>query len=164
MDVQKLDRSSETPGLSLVGLLMVVVVLGTLAATATVGVSTLTDNSNGSGRNGRGSPPTDAVAAGGAASRATTARAAPGATSASARSSCSAAADAARSGSTLYFADSGGTSYPVKWSDLTASNPPVYMPATSVVVNRGNPKELDGRGWKLIVSGGGASAPTFTCS
>ncbi|HEY5173547.1 MAG TPA: hypothetical protein VIK54_17625 [Acidimicrobiia bacterium] len=47
---------------------------------------------------------------------------------------------------------------------MTSSSPPIYKPATDVVINRANPKELDGRGWRLIVSGGGATAPTFTCS
>jgi hypothetical protein len=47
---------------------------------------------------------------------------------------------------------------------MTTSNPPIYKPATNVVINSDNSKELDGRGWKLIISGGGAAQPTFTCA
>jgi hypothetical protein len=81
----------------------------------------------------------------------------------SAGSACRATADAARSASSLYFVNSGFRSYPVKWSEMTASNPAIYNLAANVVVNAGNPKELDGRGWKLIMSGGGANKSTFTC-
>jgi hypothetical protein len=31
------------------------------------------------------------------------------------------------------------------------------------VVNTRIPTELDGRGWKLVLSGGGTTTPTFTC-
>jgi hypothetical protein len=149
-------------GFSLVGLLMVIVVLGTLTATAIVGVSTLTGSSNGGGGSGVGSPAAEAAAAVAAAAGGAAAKAAPGRSSS--RSACRASADAARSASAFYFANSGGRSYPVKWSDMTTSNPPIYKLETNAVINSGNPKELDGRGWKLTVSGGGGSQPTFTCS
>ncbi len=149
MDVQNQGWSSDALGFSLVGLLMVIVVLGVLSATAVVGVSTLT------GGSGRGSTAAEAAAA----------RAAPGADgSTSARSACQASADAARSATSFYFANSGGRSYPVKWSDMTTPNPPIYNLATHVVISSGNSKELDGSGWKLIMSGGGVTRPTFTCS
>lgn len=134
---------------------MVVVVLGVLAATAVVGVSTLTGNDNANvlntGRNVRGGSR-------GSSARSTSST---GAGNGITRNACRASADAAGSASTLYFASSG--SYPVKWSDLTASNPPMYKLATHVVVNGGNPTELDGDGWKLTMAGGGVSEPTFTC-
>jgi hypothetical protein len=165
MDVQELERRKVAHGFSLVGLLMVIVALGALTATAVVGVSTLSGSSNGIGTSGRGSPAAEAAAAAGvAAAGAAAAKAVPGGgSSGSARRSCRASADAARSASTLYFANSGGGSYPVKWSDMTTSNHPIYKLETNVVINSGNPKELDGAGWRLIVSGGGVSAPTFTC-
>jgi hypothetical protein len=143
---------------------MVVVVLGTLTATAIVGVSTLTGSSDGSGIRGIGSPAAEAAAAVAASAGGAAVVAAPRGGSSSARNGCTASADAARSASTFYFANSGGRSYRVKWSDMTTSNPPIYKLETNVVINGGNPKELDGRGWKLTVSGGGASEPTFTCS
>ena len=152
MDVQNQEWSSDAQGFSLVGLLMVIVVLGALTATAVVGVSTLT---GGSGSSGSGSTAAEAAAA----------VAAPGAdSSTSARSACQASADAARSATTFYFANSGGRSYPVDWSDMTTPNPPIYKLATDVVISSGNSKELDGGGWKLIMSGGGVTQPTFTCS
>jgi hypothetical protein len=154
MDVKERERSSETYGVSLVGLLMVVVVLGALTATGMLGVATLTGSNSGNGRAGGRTTPAAAVAA----------PAAPGGgNSSSARNSCMASADAARSASTFYFANGGGRSYPVKWSDMTSSKPPIYKLATNVVINRANPKELDGRGWKLIMSGSSAIEPTFTC-
>jgi Tfp pilus assembly protein FimT len=157
MDVQKPAQSSDASGVSLVGLLMVIVVLGALSATAMVGVSTLTGTGNGT--SGRRSAAEAAAAL--AAASAANASAGSGMSS-SARSSCSASADAARSASTLYFASNGGR-YPVKWPEMTTSNPPIYKPAADVVINHANPNELDGRGWKLIMAGGGVTAPTFTC-
>ena len=137
-------------GLSLVGLLLVIVVLGRLMATAIVGLQTTTEGSRPGtatgdifGRmSGSGTGNISGIPTGNA---------------------CKALADAARSASTLYFANAGGRSYPVKWSDMTTSTPPAYKLASNVVINGANPKELDGRGWRLIVSGGGANSPTFTC-
>ena len=151
-------------GFSLVGLLMVIVVLGALSATAIVGVSTLTASSDGSGRSGVGSPAAEAAAAIAAAGGAAAKAAPGGGSSGSSRSACRAAADAAGAASAIYFANSGGRSYPVKWSDLTTSNLPIYKLDTNVVINSGNPMELDGRGWKLTLSGRGGSKPTFTCT
>ena len=152
MDVQKSERSSGTYGFSLVGLLLVVLLLGALTAGAVVGVSSLTGTSDNTATLGTG------VNRNGG-----TGNLAPSSSiSSAAAGACAASAAAARAASSVYFATSGG-SYPVKWSDLTASNPPTFALAEHVVINAGNPKELDGSGWKLIVSGGGTSAPTFTC-
>ena len=164
MDVQKPEWSSGSRGLSLVGLLMVIVVLGALSATAVVGVSTLNGNGNGSGR-AKAVAAEAAAAAAEAAAAAGVAGAAPGAASSiSALSSCRLSAVAARSASALYFTNNGGRSYPVTWSDMTTSKSAIYALAPNVVINRVNAKELDGRGWKLTMSGGGASPTTFTCS
>ena len=76
--------------------------------------------------------------------------------------SCKASADAASSASTLYFANRGGT-YPVKWSDMTSAQPPLFALATNVIINPANPTELEGRGWTMVMAGGGTRAPTFTC-
>jgi len=76
-----------------------------------------------------------------------------------AAAACHAAAGAATSASAVYFANSGGQ-YPTKWSNLTTAS--FVLPAR-VVVNPRNPSELDGNGWKLTMSGGGATAPTFAC-
>jgi len=155
--LKKPERSSGAHGFSLVGLLMVIVVLGALTATAIVGVSSLTGSSGNIGTGISGSTGTKNTG-----STASGSNIGAGISS-TAISACAASADAARSASTLYFVNSGGT-YPVTWSDMTTSSPPIYKLATNVVINAGNPRELDGRGWKLIVSGGGASEPTFTCS
>lgn len=162
MEVQRPEWSSGSRGLSLVGLLMVILVLGALTATAVVGVSTLNDNGNGSGRAKGVAAGTAAAAAEAAA--AGVAGAAPGAGSnAGALSSCRLSAAAARSASALYFTNNGGRSYPVTWSDMTTSKSAIYALAPNVVINRVNAKELDGRGWKLTMSGGGATPATFTC-
>jgi hypothetical protein len=59
----------------------------------------------------------------------------------------------------VYFANYGGK-YPTNWSNLTTAN--FVLPA-HVVVNPSNPAELDGKGWKLTMTGGGTTAPAFTC-
>jgi hypothetical protein len=164
MDALKLDRGSDARGVSLAGLLMMIVVLGALGATAIVGVSSLTDDGTTRVLSTGPSTPADAARALQAKGASTGAVAPGGASSSSVRRLCMASADAARAASAIYFANSGVASYPVKWSDLTTSNPALYKPTTNVVINGANPKELDGRGWKLVVSGGGATAPTFTCS
>jgi hypothetical protein len=46
---------------------------------------------------------------------------------------------------------------------MTTSKSAIYALAPNVVINRVNAKELDGRGWKLTMSGGGATPTTFTC-
>jgi hypothetical protein len=168
MDVQRPEWSSDARGVSLLGLLMVVLALGALTATAMVGVSSLTGNGDGTGIGrvrGVTAGAAAAAAAAQAAAAAGVARAAPGAGSGnSALISCRVSAAAARAASTLYFANSGGRSYPVKWSDMTTSNSALYELTPDVVINRVNATELDGRGWRLTMSGGGATPPTFTCS
>jgi len=143
-------------GRSLVGLLLIVVILGALTASAIVGLRSMTA-SNASSR----SVLANASAAGNVANRVSEG-ASPGVGAIRAGVACNATADAARSASSVYFAKSGGKP-PVRWSDLTIGTPPIYKLPTNVTINATNPKELDGRGWKLIISGTGATAPTFTC-
>jgi hypothetical protein len=156
MDVYERERGRGAHGYSLVGPLMMVVILGALTATAIVGVSSMTGDSSGTGAilsvtstTRRGTSAGNGVSSGGGLS---------------ARSACKASADAASSASTLYFASSGGMSYPVKWSDMTSAKPPLFTLATNVVINPANPTELDGRGWKMVMAGGGTTVPTFRCS
>jgi hypothetical protein len=147
-------------GVSLVGLLMVVVVLGALTASAIVGVSSLT-GSDSSVVTGYSGP----YAAKGTGSTGNT-RPKSGIGSEigiAAGVACNASAEAARSASTSYFVGSGGQ-YPAKWADLTGSTSPLYKPAAKVIVNPANPAELDGPGWKLTMTGGGTTEPTFTCA
>lgn len=140
---------------------MIVVVLGTMGATAVIGVSSLTGGGGvGAGAGGAAS---QIAAEKAAAAIAGGAKVAPGGITAGAISACRATADAAQAASAVAFANRGGT-FPARWSDLTAGNPPIYALPQLAVVNGGNPKELDGRGWKLLMSGGGATRPTFTCS
>ena len=104
---------------------MIVLVLGLLSAAAIVGVKSLTDSSNAIGAIVTTTiTPTGAVPAGGTAG--TGGGEIAGAGAAAAAVACSAAADAARSASNLFFVNS-GDSYPVKWSDLTASTPPIFV-------------------------------------
>jgi hypothetical protein len=154
-------RREDARGVSLVGLLMMVVVLGAMGATAVIGVSSLTGG--GGGGVGAGGAASQIAAEKAAAAIAGGAKVAPGGITAGVNSACRATADAAQAASAVAFANGGGT-FPAKWSDLTAGNPPVYALPQLAVVNGGNPKELDGRGWKLLMSGGGATRPTFTCS
>lgn len=131
-------------GMSLVGLLMIIVTLGLFSAGAIVGLSTMTGPSNneraGSGRGSRSVIGESSMLA------------------------CRANAAAAISASTYYFTNNGGTLYPRTWSDLTTSTPPVFELPSGVVINGANPQELDGPGWKLIMSGGGPNPTTFACS
>jgi len=142
-------------GASLVGMLMIVVVLGALSATAVVGLNTL--NSGNSQAVFSTTPGHGTVGTGGTGG--TGGRGGSG----GAGSACQASADAARSASTLFFVNRGGQSYPTNWADLTTSNPAIYTLTKNVAVNSSNPNELDGRGWKLILTGGGPTQPTFTC-
>jgi short-subunit dehydrogenase len=140
----------DEPGYSLVGLLLIVVVLGLLTATAIVGVNALTDSG------GVSAISTTTVTIHGGSGGGTGA-------GVSSVNACRASADAARSASTLYFANSGGN-YPSKWADLTAASAPLFALAQGVVINPAKPAELEGRGWKLVMVGGGTTVPTFTCS
>jgi hypothetical protein len=165
MDAHQPRPGRGAHGYSLVSLLMMVVILGALTAAAIVGVSSMTGGSSGTGvisnvtsstraavrvtnTTGRGGTAGIGVGSGGGVS---------------ALSACKVSAAAAGSASTLYFAGSGGA-YPVKWSDMTGAKPPLFTLATNVIVNPANPAELEGRGWKMVMAGGGTRAPTFTCS
>ena len=151
------DCSRAADGATLAGLLVIVIVLGALTATAIIGVSSLTGGSN--GKVLRATIGTRAHGTGGSGGSGGSG-ASP--SSGSALVACRASADAARAASAVYYANTTGT-FPTKWSDLTASNPPLFPLADRVVVNVANPAELDGRGWKLVMTGGGTTQPTFTC-
>jgi hypothetical protein len=158
MDVHERERSRTERGAGLASLLLVVVVLGALTASVIVGVSTMTGSGIGSG----------VLSAATSTTRPSVVKKTNTTTGTGSRggaivgNACKASAAAADSASSLYFANSGGR-YPVKWSDLTASTPPLYQLATNVVINVANPMELDGNGWRLTMAGGGTTAPTFTC-
>jgi hypothetical protein len=161
MDVPRAGRKWAADGASLVSILLIVVVLGGLSATAIVGVNSLTGSSDNIGTIGS----TGTVAAN--TNTSTTVRSVVGGigadVGAAAVAACNASASAANSAASLYYATSGGA-YPVKWSDLTAAKPPLFPLATGAVINVGIPTELDGRGWKMSMTGGGTTAPMFTCS
>ena len=148
-------RRRDASGMSLAGLLVIVVVLGGLAAAAVVGVNSMTsDNATVVGT----SPSTTAGGGGGAGSVGLG-----GIVAAAAASACNAAAATATAASSAYFASSGAGAYPTKWSDLTASAPPIYALPAHVVIDPKNPAALDGNGWRLTMSGGGTTAPAFAC-
>ena len=129
-----------------------IVVLGGMTAFAVVGVSSLT-----------GTGPTSAISTTSTAGSGADGARGPAVAIAAASAACRAAAGAATAASEVYYVNSGGKAYPAKWADLTSSTPPLYALSTGVAVNRRNPVELDGRGWQLVMAGGGASAPGFTC-
>jgi type II secretory pathway pseudopilin PulG len=156
LHAQRREPDKRAHGASLVGLLLIVLALGVVSASAVVGLRSMT----GSSRSSAGVL-ANAAATGNLANQTTgaaTANVAP----APPAIACKVAADAAMSASRLYFANSGGK-YPVKWSELTAATPPIYELASNAVINEANPNELDGPRWKLTMSGGGTTPPTFTC-
>jgi hypothetical protein len=146
-------RARDSIGVSLVGLLVIVVVLGGLAATAIVGVNTLTATDSTT----VGTTPETARSD--IAHRPGELGAAAGATA----GACHASAAAATAASAAYFATTGG-SYPAEWSDLTDSSPPMFSLPAHVVVNARDRKELDGVGWQLHMSGDGTAEPAFGCT
>ncbi len=83
--------------------------------------------------------------------------------SSGAAGACNAAAGGADAASTVYFVNGGGSAYPTKWSDLTGASPPLFVLPPGVVVNPGKPDELDGTGWRLVMSGDGTTPPHFAC-
>jgi hypothetical protein len=135
-----LSRSErEQAGVSLVGVLMMVVLIGLVGAGAMLGVARMTGSSDDA----------SSVLAKSRAGRA---------------EACRATAAAARAAAAVYFANSAGQAYPTIWSDLTASEAPSFTLAPDVVINRNNPKQLDSIGWKLVMSSGGSAPSRFTCS
>jgi hypothetical protein len=137
-------------GASLAGLLVMVIVLGALAAGAIVGVQAMTGSDSSTRAGIDLLTTTSTVADRGRA-----------AVSNLAQNACLATADAARSASSLFFVNV--QRYPTTWSEMTAPPSAAFTLAGDDVVNPSNRKELDGQGWRLIMAGGGATAPTFTC-
>jgi hypothetical protein len=139
--------------------LVLIVVLGGLAASAVVGVNAMTGSDSATTgltttlttttTRGRGGGGPAQVGLGGPAAQA-------------AAATCRINATAATTASAAYFAGNGGA-YPTKWSDMTAPPSPTFALGGHVVINARNPEELDGIGWKLLMSGGGPSAPDFVC-
>jgi hypothetical protein len=133
---------------------MIVVVLGGLAALGIVGVSSLNDSKSAI------ATITSTTLARTDARTATTRAGAPGGVGRGV--GCVTSADAARAAAAEFYATSGGA-FPTRWADMTAAQPPSLQLPSGVTVNATNPDELDGYGWKLLLAGGGASEPTFTC-
>ena len=80
---------------------------------------------------------------------------------------CRASADAAKSASAVYYANSntpGPATFPTDFFQLTSPNKTFDIPAgvTPAVPVAGN-KVLTGKGWTLTMSQGGAVAPVFVC-
>src|SRR4051812_9911384 len=150
---------SGTDGASLAGLLVIVVVLGLLSAAAVIGVSSLSNDDSVAVLRGRSTGSVGVSGPGGFSS--TTRPAGTTGPTPAAAAACAASASAASSASTVYFTNGGA--YPARWSDLTGGPAAVFVLPDGVVVHPADPARLDGRGWKLVMTGGGATAPTFTC-
>ena len=153
--------ASRADGSSLFGLLMIVVVMGVLGATAVVGVSSLTGGGSSNipvvhtATSGSGTPRASRFPnrrprhRGYHGSRRSSGVPSDGRRRRVLRARSTSRPRAAR------IPRSGRTSRP--------SSPSMFSPATNVTINAANPNELDGRDWKIVMSGGGATAPTFTC-
>jgi hypothetical protein len=144
-------------GASLASVLVVIVVLGAVTAGAIIGVDAMTGNDTPTTSLSNTSTTAGSAKGGGSSGSGLGSAAAQAAAAA-----CKANATAATAASAVHFANTGGT-YPTKWSDLTASTPPNFELSPHTVINPRDPAELDGNGWKLILSGGGATAPSFAC-
>lgn len=73
---------------------------------------------------------------------------------------CSATADAAKAASAVFYANSATNSFPSTFTAM--QGPPVVLDVPSgVTVAAGT---LTAKNWKLDIAGGGATAPTFTCT
>jgi len=141
--------------MSLVGLLVTVVILGVLMVSAIVGLKSINGGGPAAG------PAASAIAASRLGEK-VSGSGSPRVAGVHTGPACNATADAARSASNLYFASNGG-SYPSRWSELTNSSPPLVALSIGVTIDRANPRQLDGPGWKLVISGGGTSVPMFAC-
>ena len=78
---------------------------------------------------------------------------------ASSLNACFATRDAARAAEAIVYANT--SRYPTTFAEMTMSNPPVLVPPDGVSVTA---DQLEGEGWTLTMSGGGATAPRFTCA
>jgi prepilin-type N-terminal cleavage/methylation domain-containing protein len=77
-------------------------------------------------------------------------------------SACEASLDAAQAASLVYYANSPlPSSYPDDFADIVGDE---LTLDTGTAVNAGDNTIIDGKGWSLDMAGGGAAAPTFTCS
>jgi prepilin-type N-terminal cleavage/methylation domain-containing protein len=85
-----------------------------------------------------------------------------GLTNTARKGACAASADAAKTASDAYYANN-NRRFPTRWSNMTTATPPIYILANGVTINGGIPTELDGKGWKLTMTGGGTTEAAFTC-
>ena len=72
---------------------------------------------------------------------------------------CFATRDAARAAEAVVYANT--SRYPTTFTEMTMRNPPVLVPPDGVSVTA---DQLEGKGWTLTMSGGGETAPRFTCA
>jgi hypothetical protein len=144
-------------GLSIVGLVVALVLLGVLAAGSILELRSI----DGGGGDTAG---TAAIAAATGVADRTSKSGALGVGAMPAAAACNVQITTAQSASALFYANSGGRSYPVRWANLTSSSPPLYALPRTTVINRSNPNEIDGPGWKLIMLGGGTDPPNFRCT
>jgi hypothetical protein len=73
---------------------------------------------------------------------------------------CASSKDAATASTAVFFANSPTSQYPTTFNDLTHGTPRVMAPPKRVTVTN---DAMTGDGWTLVMAGGGATAPTFTC-
>ncbi|MFM2077258.1 MAG: hypothetical protein RJA49_1148 [Actinomycetota bacterium] len=83
-------------------------------------------------------------------------------TSKGGNSACTASADAAKAASVVHYANTGA--YPTKLTDMTASTPAVELTLPTGITVNGAGLATTGATWTLTISGGGATAPVFTCT
>lgn len=72
---------------------------------------------------------------------------------------CAVSRDAVRSAANVVYTTTG--SYPTTFTAMTRSNPPVLTGGINTTVSA---NAMEGKGWKLTLSGGGTTPPKLICA
>jgi hypothetical protein len=78
----------------------------------------------------------------------------------SAADTCRSMSDASKAASAVFYANSAPNAFPHAFTDMTRGRPKMLDPPGDATVSA---SKITGDGWTLTMSGGGATAPTFTC-
>jgi hypothetical protein len=143
-------------GSSLAAVLVMVVVLGGLAAIAVIGVNSLTGSDTtieGLTTTSAPTGKTGNTSGGGVGS----------VIGPAAAYACKTNISAANAASAAYYANRGTGAFPTKWTDLTGGASPLFeMPADAAIDPR-QATVLVTSQWRLVMAGDGSDTPTFTC-
>jgi prepilin-type N-terminal cleavage/methylation domain-containing protein len=78
------------------------------------------------------------------------------------KTACTASRDAAIAGSTVYYTNN--AAYPTTMLQMTGHTPPELTLPTGVTITDSADKVVGNGTWTLTISGGGTTAPVFTCA